>query len=61
MMKPCQMLKMSWDLVPKAGMKLSQFAEGGAKKEVCKIPIEKVWLHMKYPTEELDHFFRGKV
>ncbi len=61
-MKPCQMLKM--DIVPKAGtkpLKLSQFAEGGAKKEVYKIPIEKVWLHIKYPTEELVNFFRGTV
>lgn len=40
-------------------MKLLHFAEG-CQKEVRKSPIEKVWLHMKYPTEESDYYLAGR-
>ena len=40
-------------------MKLLQFAEGKRKK-VRKIPIERVWLHIKYPTEESNRDLAGR-
>ncbi len=45
-------------------MKLLKFAEGGAKKReekaLRKIPIEKVWLHIQYPTEESTRDLAGR-